>query len=149
MKEIERKFLVKNSDWIHFVDRCCRIKQGYLCVDENKIIRVRINETNRNCFLTIKSNSLAERIEIETEITLTEANFLMYMTVSKVISKVRYYLIDFGNFKEVVVDVFENGLVLAEFEFNSLADYHSASFPDWVDKEVTDDPSYYNHNLAT
>lgn len=47
------------------------------------------------------------------------------------------------------VDIFSgtnNGLILAEIELDS--EEEEIILPDWIDNEVSDDPRYYNANLA-
>ena len=73
----------------------------------------------------------------------------MLDTLSKnEVSKTRYEIL-FEN-KLWEVDVFNGaneGLIVAEIELES--EEEKFSMPDWVTKEVTEDPGYYNSNLAT
>ena len=62
------------------------------------------------------------------------------------ISKTRHVVI-FGGMKWEI-DEFHganDGLVVAEIELDS--EDQQFSRPDWVDREVTDDPKYFNSNL--
>ena len=53
--EIERKFLLKNTDWKKKADKGTAIKQGYLISNSSKTIRVRIY--GNKGFLTIKGET--------------------------------------------------------------------------------------------
>ena len=39
--EIERKFLIKSDSWRALSTQSISIRQGYLCVDPNRTVRVR------------------------------------------------------------------------------------------------------------
>ena len=43
MIEIERKFLVKNLDFVKY-GVPLRIKQGYVCTENDRVVRVRIKD---------------------------------------------------------------------------------------------------------
>ena len=64
------------------------------------------------------------------------------------VEKVRYRIL--FNQKTWEVDVFggENeGLILAEIELSQADELFA--IPSWIDREVTDDPRYYNSQLAS
>lgn len=146
--EIERKFLVKNMDFIEKSKSKHYIVQAFLNRNPERTVRVRIKEDT--AFLTIKgeSNSLGTtRREWEYEIPVQEAKEMLEICDVGTIEKWRY-LVPVGN-HTFEVDIFEGenkGLVLAEVELKS----ESESFqqPDWLGKEVTGDTSYYNSNLS-
>ncbi|MGB5983542.1 MAG: CYTH domain-containing protein [Nonlabens sp.] len=148
MIEIERKYLIKNLDFLGSVQGS-KIVQGYLSKDPERAVRVRIS--GNSAFLTIKgksSNSGLSRYEWETEITVEEAQDLLKICLSGVIDKTRYELAHEG--QTWVIDIFhrENlGLILAEIELSS--EGQEFSTPKWVDKEVTGDPRYYNSYLSS
>ena len=135
--EIERKFLVKNLDFIKESSHKKSIEQGYLSKDPNRTVRVRIEE--EKAFLTIKGKSFdngTSRIEIEIEISIKDARELMKLCLSSPIKKIRYLINKNGFIFEV--DVFKNnneGLIIAELELNS----EKSEFPkpDWLGEEVT------------
>lgn len=146
-QEIERKFLVK-GDFIDQAERSFRITQGYLSLDKERTVRIRIQD--KKAFLTIKGKSSAgglSRFEWENEIDLKEAEELMKLTIGNPIEKIRY-LIPLG--KHVFeVDVFsgENkGLIIAEVELQSETEIFEN--PVWLGKEVSGDVRYYNANLV-
>ena len=148
MIEIERKFLVKVSDYKKEAHRKTKIIQGYLTKDPKRTVRVRIRENQG--FLTIKGISSKDglsRFEWEKEIPINEAKELITLCLPTIIEKTRYEVTYKGVLFEV--DEFEgthSGLVLVSVELNSTEDVFEK--PDWVGKEVTGDEKYYNSYLS-
>ena len=148
MIEIERKFLVKVSDYKKEAHRKTKIIQGYLTKDPKRTVRVRIRENQG--FLTIKGISSEDglsRFEWEKEIPINEAKELITLCLPTIIEKIRYEVTYKGVLFEV--DEFEGthiGLVLVEVELNSTEDIFEK--PIWVGKEVTGDEKYYNSYLS-
>ena len=145
--EIERKFLVKGSDFKQQARSSSHIQQGYLCSGKGKTIRVRSRDDK--AYLTIKGPSLnggLSRYEFEKEITLDEANHLFQLCEPGIIDK-RRYLVDYeGHTFEVDEFYGDNeGLVMAEIELN--APDESFKKPDFIGTEVTGDRRYYNAHL--
>ena len=58
--EIEKKYLVLNSDWKNFVISSFAIVQGYLSSDPERCVRVRI--FGDNAFITIKGKKLFDSL---------------------------------------------------------------------------------------
>jgi CYTH domain-containing protein len=144
--EIERKFLVKKEVWEEIKKpEPFDILQGYLTNEKEKTIRVRIK--NKTAFLTIKGATEGiTRQEFEYEIPLTDAQLLLKNFCSKFINKKRYEIEHQGQLWEV--DEFEHpnkGLILAEIELKHEAE--KIVLPKWVDKEVSDNPEYFNSNM--
>lgn len=146
-KEIERKFLVR-GDFKSQAFRSERITQGYLSSVPERTVRVRIKSNEG--FITIKGLSNASgltRYEWEKEIPVDEARELLQLSEPGMIDKTRY-LVQVG--KHVIeVDEFlgENeGLILAEIELQS--EDEPFERPEWLGKEVTGDPRYYNAMLS-
>ena len=145
--EIERKFLVKNLDFIKESFEKKSIIQGYLSKDPLRIVRVRIE--NNMAFLTIKGKSSKDgvsRLEIEKPISLKEAKILIKICLPDLIKKVRYFIKK--NDSIFCVDVFNeknNGLVIAEIELDSKDSYYPV--PEWLGEEVTGQTRYYNSEL--
>lgn len=145
-QEIERKYLI-TGEFKSKAIKSLQIKQGYLSSIPERTVRVRIQDNQG--FLTIKGsnkkNSIS-RFEWEKEITKEEANELIQLCEVGIIDKIRY-IVPFGN-KIIEVDEFygENeGLILAEIELDD--ENETIEKPDWLGKEVTDDPRYYNSML--
>lgn len=145
--EIERKFLVTNDSFIQEAYSCLHIKQGYLSLEPNKTVRVRISGDRG--FLTIKgkrsSNGLS-RYEWEQEIDIDDANEMMALCGEEVIDK-RRYLVDYHE-HIFEVDVFEGdnkGLVVAEIELSEEEEHFDR--PQWLGVEVSHDKRYHNSRL--
>jgi len=145
-QEIERKFLVVGDGWRSPIRR--DIRQGYLSIDPERTVRVRIDGDRG--YLTVKGKGSAmARPEYEFEIPLDDAAAMIdTLALPGVVSKMRH---------EVRVDDFlfeidefrgdNEGLVLAEVEL----DHEDETFPRpaWLGEEVTGDPRYYNSNLTS
>lgn len=145
MIEIERKFLV-DGEFKPFSRMAYSIRQGYICSEEGRTVRVR--RKGDKGFLTVKgpsSRSGMSRFEWEKEIALEEAESLLRLC-SSTIDKTRY-LVDVGS-HTFEVDEFHGdneGLVLAEIELSSEDERFDR--PSWLGKEVTGDIRYYNSVL--
>lgn len=148
MIEIERKFLVQNTDFITLATSKNRIVQGYLSSNPERTVRVRIKGDKG--FLTIKgqgNHSGTTRLEWETEIKLHEAEQLLSLCEKGIIDKIRYE-IPVGN-HVFEVDIFsgENqGLIMAEIEL--MDENETFEIPDWLGEEVTGNKQYYNAYLS-
>lgn len=145
--EIERKFLVKSTpDLSKFVK--VEIIQGYL--KSQKSNEVRLRRMGSEYYKTSKKAfSSGYREEIEEYLTQDEFNQLWPQTEGKRVEKIRYK-IPHHQFT-VELDVFSghnNGLKLAEVEFDSAEVARTFVPPPWLGKDVTDDPKYKNINLA-
>lgn len=143
--EIERKFLVdaRKISAVNFTSEE-KISQGYLA--SNPTIRVRLK--NNRGFLTIKTSTIGiTRGEFEYEIPIADAEELLKLCGTKVLKKIRRKISYGGHVWEV--DFFEGrhkGLILAEVELSSPTE--SVYLPEWVAKEVSNNPRYFNSNLV-
>lgn len=146
--EIERKFLVNSTDYRQMAASKSRIRQGYICRESGRTVRIRIRDGRG--FLTIKgpsTNGMA-RFEFEKEISLSDAEQLFELCQPGVIDKTRYlvYMPD-GHVFEVDEFYGENdGLVIAEVELSS--EDEPFEIPPFIDREVTGDRRYYNSHLT-
>ncbi|HFB7959640.1 TPA: CYTH domain-containing protein, partial [Neisseria gonorrhoeae] len=50
--EIERRFLIENDKWRQYADEPLLLKQGYLSVEKERTIRIRI--AGKRAWLTLK-----------------------------------------------------------------------------------------------
>jgi adenylate cyclase len=147
MKEIERKFLVNEEvfDLLKTL-KPTSIHQGYLSYQENSTVRVRIRDNE--AFLTIKSKTIGiRREEFEYSIPVHDAEQMMILTQERQLKKERYVYEFHGKTWEI--DVFHGkneGLVLAEIEL--LDENETFDLPSWCGLEVSEDPRYFNSNLA-
>jgi adenylate cyclase len=145
MVEIERKFLVKTGKWKPGGAGLI-IKQGYLSVDPERAVRVRL--AGHHAFLTIKGKQVGfTRTELEYNIPVNEAEILLGMCIKSIVEKTRYIEIYAGNKWEI--DVFEGvnaGLIMAEIELEN--ENQEVSIPDWAGQEVSGIEKYYNSSLS-
>lgn len=145
-KEIERKFLVKGSDWKNSVQGV-RYRQGYLSLDPHRTVRVRISgETG---YLTVKGkNTGIVRSEFEYVIPSADASYIMEnLCIQPLIEKYRYRIEHLGIVWEVDEFLGQNrGLVIAEIELEH--EDQPFSIPEWVDREVSGDSRYFNASLV-
>ena len=144
--EIERKFLVK-GDYKTQATSSTRIKQGYICSERGRTVRVRLRDTK--AYLTIKGPSRdngLSRYEFEKEITFDEALSLFALCEPGIVDKVRW-LVPAGNHTFEVDEFFGDnaGLVVPEVELTRADEFFIK--PDFIGKEVTGDRRYYNSQL--
>lgn len=146
-KEIERKFLVVSDEFKKLSSKKTYLKQGYLNSDKSRSVRVRI--TDDAAFLTIKGKSSVSgttRFEWETKISREEALQLLDLCEPGIIEKNRYYH-EYGNHLFEVDEFLGHlqGLIIAEVELTDENEFFPR--PEYLGKEVTGDPRYYNSNL--
>jgi adenylate cyclase len=146
-QEIERKFLVNHTLWNELIKPIGETyRQGYINIDPQKTIRVRLTETKG--FLTIKGITVgATRSEFEYEIPIKDANDLLDVFSISELSKIRYKIKLDDKIWEVDEFLGENiGLIVAEIEL-----YHeneNFKIPNWIAEEVTEQEKYYNSSLT-
>jgi adenylate cyclase len=160
MKEIERKFLVIPDKLpIKQLLNYQIITQAYLH-DTNPITRVRLithleqstatvqsyQPDDSKAYITLKGPGLLERDEIEFEIPLDKASEAIRLWGKSCITKHRFiYCLDV----KWEIDFFKgylDGLVIAEVELESQD--QEFIIPEWIGREVTNDPEYTNVMLA-
>ena len=148
--EIERRFLLKEGATLPDSDRVLHMRQAYLVNSEGLSVRIRvINDTK--AFLTIKhitpGGNIAVRDEFEYEIPVDDALRMMSFSALGSVKKQRHVF----NIGDVTweVDFFEDeneGLIMAEVELPSFDT--PVDLPEWIGREVSDDPAYLSSNLA-
>jgi len=143
--EIERKFLVHGDGWRDGTAGT-RYQQGYLAVNPNCSVRVRLG--GDQAWLTIKgARAGLSREEFEYALPTADAEALLRLCLPGVIAKTRY-VVAYGRHRWEI-DEFHGdneGLLLAEIEL----DHEDEAFdrPAWLGKEVSDDIRYYNASLS-
>lgn len=146
--EIERKFLVSNVKWgdLHNPADGTFYQQAYLSTDSKCTVRIRITEIK--AFITIKGESRGiSREEFEYSIPMRDGLEILRLAVTPVIMKRRYAVMHKGYRWEVDEFLGDNeGLILAEVELKSAIE--QPDWPEWIDREVSGDPRYYNLQLA-
>jgi CYTH domain-containing protein len=149
--EIERKYLLRRQPPRTIGAPSLEIDQGYIPGDR---IRERVRRargvTDTRYYRTIKMGSGIQRIEIEEEATEDFFDAVWPLTAGRRVRKRRYLVEDGGLLWEVDEFLDRPSLWLAELELVH-AD-QAVEIPEWlapfVEREVTDDPSYTNRALA-
>lgn len=145
--EIERKYLVRADDsrWRELVRTTRTLRQGYLCSDPAREVRVRV-VGDATAFLTVKGRRTgASRAEYEYPIPVTEALELLALCGEHVIVKERHELPD-----DWIVDEYtgaHRGLAVAEIEWTGDPGTPPPT-PAWAGRDVTGDRAYSNASLA-
>lgn len=153
--EIERKFLVSAAQLQDAIESGkvtsrVRIKQGYLSMDPERTVRVRIESVPaayrdiQRAWMTVKGKSTEDgvsRKEWEYPINVEDAEEMLGICKT-VIEKVRLTV---GRF---TIDIFDDESIpsIAEIELSSPEEVFDK--PEWLGVEVTGDPRYYNSQLA-
>lgn len=146
-QETERKFLLL-PNWKEQVKgvKGEKISQGYLSRDPERTVRVRLKGSKG--FLTIKGKTKGiSRQEFEYPIPFQEAEAMLLLCTGPLIEKQRFTFTVGAQKWEIDEFYGENdGLVIAEAELSSPS--QPLELPEWIDKEVSDDPRYYNAQLS-
>ena len=144
--EIERRFLLKNDAWKAVTGTPCLMSQGYLSVEKERIIRLRI--IGNRAWLTLKGYiSDVSRSEFEYEIPVADAQTMMDTMCPFRLEKHRYEVSYQGFVFEIDEYFGDNApLIVAELELPS----EDAPFPcpDWLGEEITADGRFTNAYLS-
>ena len=144
--EIERKFLLGSDGW-RTDDPGTRFRQGYLSIDPERTVRVRLEGDQGK--LTIKGKSVGiSRVEFEYALPADQAQQMLDdLCLRPLIEKTRYRVEYAGHIWEIDEFYGENkGLLLAEVELAAVDSV--VTLPDWIGAEVSDDPRYFNSSLV-
>ena len=143
--ETEKKFLLTYLPTALLI-RGTFICQGYMINKQDRVVRIRLS--GDKAFLTIKGATInASRKEYEYPIPRSDATQMLELFCKKPFVEKTRYKIDFKA-EPWVVDQFSGanlGLVVAEIELDSIDQPFEK--PDWIGREVTHDPRYFNSNL--
>lgn len=144
--EIERRFLIQNNDWREHISQTQVLNQGYLSVEKERTIRVRIIE--QQAWITIKGYlSELSRSEFEYEIPLSDAHTMINTMCLFKIKKYRHFVPYKGFLFEIDEFLDENApLIIAELELPS--EQSSYPKPNWLGKEITTDGRFTNAYLS-
>lgn len=145
--EIERKFLVRSDAWRAGVTASRRYVQGYLNGGGNDACSVRVRIGAASAWLSVKAAVAGvSRSEFEYAIPAADAEQMLAQFCPRVVEKVRHLFPWHGLTFEVDEFAGDNaGLVVAEIEL-PCADAAFAR-PDWLGREVSAVPRYYNVRL--
>ena len=148
-KEIERKYEVKYLPSDIEIERVEKIEQVFIYHDGNTLIRLRKIEANQsvNYRYTVKtkgdiqydnSYQIAQKYEIESNITKENYEQLLTRKISNKITKTRI-IIPIKNNLKVEIDIYHSyleGLLTAEVEFTNEEDANQFDKPDWLGEEI-------------
>ncbi|MCK9204337.1 MAG: CYTH domain-containing protein [Bacteroidales bacterium] len=146
-RETERKYLVDREKWSRVEKpEGTGYIQGYLSIDEDRTVRVRV--AGDKGFLTIKGKSETfSHPEFEYAIPVEDALEMLRLFTQTQVKKIRTRIQAGAHVWEV--DEFQgdnDGLIMAEIELENPDDLFEK--PDWITKEVTGDKRYYNAYLS-
>jgi CYTH domain-containing protein len=144
--EIERKFSVANDEWRLSAVRSVSIRDGLIAAHQGRMVRIRISGDIAT--VAIKGPRIGiTRPEFKYEVPVSDAErMLSTICEHDTLEKERFFVEDTGS--TWLVDVYGgvlNGVVIAEIELNQ--ETQALVLPNWVGKEVTDDPFYAKVNL--
>ncbi len=122
------------------------IRQGYLNSDKERTVRIRTS--NDRGYITVKGVSEGiSRDEFEYEIPIRDATYMLdHLCVSPLIEKTRYIKFQCTHWWDI--DIFHGdneGLIIAEVELKDPNE--KVHLPEFLGKEVSYDPRYFNSNL--
>ena len=144
--EIEHKFLVNGKDYKSLAEPTL-YRQGYLSIDANKEIRVRM--AGEKCCITVKSKiNETMRHEFEYPIPAGDAQHMLdQLCNGLIVEKYRYRIPFKGMIWEVDEFMGDNAdLVIAEIELTTQG--QTFEKPAWIGREVSGDDHYLNAALA-
>jgi len=144
--EIERKFLLNTIPTDLYDYPCHTIEQGYLCTSPV----VRIRKEDNTYYLTYKGKGKMAREEYNLPLTAESYAHLREKIDGRLITKVRY-LVPIHDDLTAEVDIFsspQQGLHLAEVEFESIEAANGFVPPEWFGEDVTEDGRYHNSFMS-
>lgn len=147
--EIERKFLINPARWeAAEKPEGLQMEQAYLLHEAGCTIRIRI--AGSAAWITLKGSTTGiSRAEFEYPLPVDDAREMLkiFPIAGMVLRKTRYAFTVGEQLWEA--DIFEGenkGLMVAEIELDHPE--QAIMLPAWIEKEVSDDPRYFNSNLA-
>jgi adenylate cyclase len=153
--EIERKWVADRPPDVITTDLTgARFRQGYLAVDGDVTVRIRISDGWAKLTVKAGAGASTSRTEVEVDIDLAEAEELWSFTAGRRIIKTRYRVpLDPSVAVDLVaeVDVFDGdlaGLCIVEVEFPSEEAAGLFEAPDWFGRDVTAVKGWSNADLA-
>jgi CYTH domain-containing protein len=149
--EIERKYLLRGQPPQTIGAPSLEIDQGYIPGERirERVRRARSANDTRY-YRTFKMGAGIQRIEIEEETTNEFFDAVWPLTVGRRVRKRRYLINESGLVWEIDEFLDRPSLWLAELELEHADE--TVAIPPWlepfIEREVTDDPSYTNRALA-
>ncbi|KMY86043.1 hypothetical protein BUMB_04613c [Candidatus Paraburkholderia calva] len=143
--EIERKFLVRDDSWREGIVRTTPIRQGYLCTETGRSVRVRMRDDE--AWLTVKGSLRGfARPEYEYSVPLRDGLEMLEMTVAT-LDKRRHEVPHGAHVWEV--DEFDGPnalLIVAEVELSAIDE--AFEHPPWLGEDESENSAYSNSALA-
>ena len=144
--EIERRFLLKNDAWKAVAGAPYLMSQGYLSVEKERIIRLRI--IGNRAWLTLKGYiSDVSRSEFEYEIPVADAQTMMDTMCPFRLEKHRYE-VSYQGFVFEIDEYFGDNAPLIVAELELPAEDTPFPRPDWLGEEITSDGRFTNAYLS-
>lgn len=146
--EIERKYTVKDQSYRQESIECKYYKQGYISIDKERTVRIRIS--GNNAFITLKGVTTGcTRKEFEYPIPVADAaEMLGSLCLPSIIEKKRYIYPYAGHRWEIDEFMDNNdGLVIAEIEHKIRVG--TIRFTSFHRNRSYRRPRYYNSNCKT
>lgn len=144
--EIERRFLLKNDRWRTQAGEPQILRQGYLSVEKERTIRVRI--IGNHAWLTLKGYLTdISRSEFEYPIPLADAQTMLDTMCPFKLEKHRYR-IDYQEFTYEIDEYFGANAPLIVAELELPAEDTPFARPDWLGDEITADGRFSNAYLS-
>jgi CYTH domain-containing protein len=147
--EVERKFVLPAPPAGLDEHPSKQLAQGYLAIDPAGS-EVRIRRKDDETLMTVKMGIGLIRGEEEFAIDRDRFERLWPLTEGRRVVKTRYF-VPLENALTAEVDVYDgelSGLVTGEVEFPDAQTALAFAAPDWLGRDVTDDPRYANRTLA-
>lgn len=151
--EIERKWVAVAGAPVDVLGQpgvtTSRLRQGYVALDGDVAVRVRIADEVR-AWLTVKAGGGLARTEVEVPIELADADDLLAHSEGRMIDKVRH-VVPLPDGLVAEVDVYAaalDGLCTVEVEFAGVGAADEFVAPHWFGRDVTGDPAWSNAALA-
>ncbi len=145
-KEIERKFLVVGDAW-RALAQGVEYRQGYLNSIKERTVRIRT--VGEKAVITVKGPTVGvTRMEFEYQIPYDDCVAMLDNLAEKPIIEKKRYKIPMGEFVWEIDEFFgvNAGLIVAEIELKS--EDQAFEKPEWIGKEVSGDPRYFNSMLV-
>lgn len=142
-----RRFLVLPGAWRPDSTPGVSLRQGYLSCDTARTVLVEV--AGDAAYLTVNGmvNGIS-RLEFEFPIEVAAAETLLSRLCLGPLLEKRCYRKNYGGW-DWNIEVFEGenaGLIVAEVEVQS--EVATVVLPSWIGREVSDDPRYFDSNLA-
>lgn len=144
--EIERKFLAKEIPFCLSKYPSVMISQYYISFSPT----IRIRQSNKDYFLTVKGKGHIAREEFEIPISEEEYQSLQKKCDMPPIIKTRYF-VPLENHLTAEIDIYKGditGLITIEVEFDTQELAHAFVPPNWFGKDVSLDHRYKNTSLC-